>query len=189
MRCRAFSIAVGIAVHLTTVAAAHAQTSPVQAPYPSPPASYPPPPSWAPAGPKQLAYKEGDPIPAGYHPEKRARKGLVVGGACMFGAAYLGSLLGYAFASDNGDHEYWPLVVPVLGPFLTMATANVPLVKGDGAPGVLLLIDGVLQGGGVALAVLGITEKKTVLLRNDIGVRVWPLVGPGAYGLSASIAL
>jgi hypothetical protein len=147
-----------------------------------------PAPSWT-LGPKQLDYREGEPIPPGYHTAERVRKGRVVGGSIMFGAGYFAALIAYGVASKANDHEYWPLVIPAIGPFVTMATANVPIVKGDGAPGVLLLIDGLVQCGGLTLAILGFTDKKTVLLRNDVGLRVTPLIGGGVYALSASLTL
>src|SRR5256885_12603007 len=80
------------------------QAPPVYAPAP-PPAEAPPgwsttpgypPAAAAPYGvappPMELRYIEGRPVPPGYHPEVRLRKGLVISGSVLFGVSYFLSL-------------------------------------------------------------------------------------------------
>ena len=56
---------------------------------------------YAPQGPRVIRnYDEGAPIPPGYHPETRARLGLVVGGAALFGVFYLFTAIGAGAAIE-----------------------------------------------------------------------------------------
>jgi hypothetical protein len=130
-------------------------------------------------------YDDGEPVPPGYHPETRTRTGLVVGGAVTFGTLYFFSLLVAAAVSDanrathsSGDDANF-LYIPVAGPFLQMT-------KTESSTGNLFLgIDGIAQGAGAAMLIVGITSPKTVLVRNDLGeVRVTPMrLGQDGNGL------
>jgi len=123
--------------------------------------------------PRELHYQEGEPIPEGYHKDTKIRKGLVIGGAVTFGAVWLVTvLIGSVIVSvdegiNSGTSEYTPLFVPVVGPFITMGTANI-----GSAAYAPLIINGVAQAGGVAMLVAGLAAKKTVLVRNDIATDV-----------------
>jgi hypothetical protein len=135
-------------------------------------------------------YNEGDAVPPGYHPESRARKGLIVGGAVTFGVLYLFSVLGAAIAGDaakeccNEDNPASALYIPIAGPFVQMA-------KVDSSTGnVFLALDGLGQAAGAAMLIYGLTSQKTVLVRNDLGtVQVVPMrmgkSGSG-FGLQAT---
>src|SRR5262249_19590375 len=120
-RVRPFSSALEIAAFAAVsllAGAAFADPPPESAPAPAaPPPGYPPPPPGyttapppaapppgygyglpgqpipIPAGPKRMDYEEGEPIPPGYHKRTHIRKGLVAGGAAMFGAVYVMSVL------------------------------------------------------------------------------------------------
>jgi hypothetical protein len=108
-------------------------------------------------------WRDGDPIPYGYHREERVRKGMVITGPILFGVPYLyGTLL--ASASHDVDHdEFSALYVPVLGPFIQMA-------KTDSATGrEILAIDGVLQATGAFLFIYGLAVPRAILVRNDLG--------------------
>jgi hypothetical protein len=132
-------------------------------------------------------WQEGDPIPPGYHPSTRIRSGLVGGGAAMFGAPYLLSVLAAAIDSDlcngvsNCTTTLAPLYIPVVGPFITLGTAG-----GSATGDVFLVVDGILQATGVVLFVFGIAVPKTVLLRNDLGalknVMPTPIIGKNFTG-------
>ncbi len=81
------------------------------------------------SGPRVIKdWQEGEPIPPGYHPSTRVRTGLVVGGATMFGASYLISVLIAAVGQDSCNYlgcsnDAAPLFIPVVGPFVTMGNA------------------------------------------------------------------
>lgn len=137
---------------------------------------------YAVTGPRMITdWNEGEPIPPGYHPAHRARGGLIGGGAGMFGAAYLISLMVAAFDCSTAygapcDHHYWPLWIPVVGPILTVGTSG-----SDGTGTAALIVDTALQVGGVAMLGIGIMGR-TVLVRNDLGQRLelQPMMAMGA---------
>jgi hypothetical protein len=168
----------------------HAQLQPMPPPPPPPPGSGAPPiiinyqspgpqyqapmyqqtqPSYVPqsaamSGPRVITDWDSDrPVPPGYHPEERVRKGLIIGGACTFGAMYLFTTLGAAISSDAGSPAN-ALYIPGVGPFVQMA-------QGGSATGTFLLaVDGIAQIGGIAMFAVGLAAPKTVLVRNDLGV-------------------
>lgn len=128
------------------------------------------------SGPREIgSYEEGDPIPPGYHPDTRVRRGLVIGGAVTFGVMYLLSALTAAvsmsacsaktFATSSTCTDLGFLLVPVAGPFIEIAHS-----KADAGGAVILVIDGIAQAGGVAMLILGIALPKTVLVRNDLAL-------------------
>lgn len=172
---------------------AHPNPAPVPQLYPdsrSPPGAYPyapPPPPYYYAqpilGPKRLPYEDGQPVPVGYHVEKRARTGAVITGSIIFGATYLLSL---SVAEDAG----W-LVLPVIGPWVK--AAMLPRNACDRSTTYcsdynddlrfLLVADGIVQGVGAAVAIWGLSGRN-VLIRNDIAqVTFTPgRVGSSGYG-------
>jgi hypothetical protein len=153
--------------------------SPYYAPPPSP--YYAPPPAGQYAGPRVINdWDDGQPIPPGYHKSTQIRKGLVIGGAVTFGVVYLLTAIAGAVVSDVGDatcgNTTCPgtrsgrlLLIPVAGPFALLgatgsATANLGLV-----------LDGLLQAGGVAMLIGGLAAPKTVLVRDDVSkVKIMP---------------
>jgi hypothetical protein len=163
--------------------APQAQPAPV---YPQ----YPPP--YSPYSPRSRRYRDGDPIPPGYHVEEEPRNGLVVGGAVMFLVPY--AIGGFAaFAADLKNDSGW-LLAPVVGPWLTLGLRT---YNGCDRPGVSdslgcvgdiflvmgLVIDGVLQVTGATLFTLGYLVPRETLVRDSVGLHVLPMrVGTG-YGL------
>lgn len=140
------------------------QYPPTYQQYPVAPTPYPPPGMW----PRYIKdWEEGQPIPYGYHPEKRARKGLVIPGAVVFGVAYLLSTL---VASENHTtydgttDRYTALWIPVIGPFIQMGSSS--NANGDSQ---MFFLDGVAQAGGLTMLVLGLAFPRTILVRNDFG--------------------
>jgi hypothetical protein len=144
---------------------------------PPPPGYYPPPgygygvPPTPMLGPKKMDYEEGDPIPPGYHTETSIRKGLVIGGGVTFGAVYIFSALfasvldaGENAIGDNNDDSFVPLYIPVVGPFITIGSA-----QSDGGGTFILVVDGVAQVGGIAMFIAGLAAQRTELVRNDVG--------------------
>src|ERR1700722_12654900 len=166
------------AILLTTVTApAFAQEAPPPPP-PATPSGYTAPlyqqtqPSYVPqsgamSGPRLIQdWEEGQPVPPGYHPDTRIRKGLVIGGAVMFGTLYLLSALVAAAGSDsssNGGNAEAAPWIPGGGPFIQMTSTSSSVAN------VFLAIDGLGQAGGLAMLIYGLAAPKTVLVRNDLG--------------------
>jgi len=142
------------------------------------------------SGPRVITdWSEGEPIPPGYHEATRIRKGLVIGGAVLFGTTYLFTALGASIvAACSGENCYsaGSLFVPGVGPFIQMAQ------PGNGAIGNFwLAVDGIAQLGGITMFVVGLAAPKSVLVRNDLGssskkdfqLALSPIVGPGQQGM------
>jgi hypothetical protein len=126
------------------------------------------------SGPSTISdWNPRDPIPPGYRPATRSRRGLLITGAAIFGSMYMMSVL-----AGGTDSSLTPLYVPVLGPFLQIATGH-----DDGANG-LLMLDGLGQAAGAVMLLIGATTTKTVLVRNDLAeVRIAPTVTKTGSGI------
>ena len=142
------------------------------------------------SGPRVLKdWHEGDPIPPGYHPSQRARTGLIVGGATMFGVPYLISALVAAGGADSGCcGAMW---IPVVGPFIQMTQWGAGTDASSAEAGdIMLVLDGALQAAGLAMFIYGVAVPKTVLVRNDLGViknvTAAPMVAKDFAGLGIS---
>jgi hypothetical protein len=141
-------------------------------------------------------WEPGDPVPAGYRPDTQPFSGLVKAGAGtlfgMYGATVVaGSFLALAEdidlddgVDDNGiDPEDWyPLFIPVAGPFVTIATAGT-----ERAGTTLLVLNGVVQVSGLAMFIAGFAAQRDVLVRiptyNGMTVDVTPVVGKDFQGV------
>ncbi len=132
------------------------------------------------ARPARLPYQEGVVPPEGYRIDEHMRKGLVLGGGVVFGAAYVLGI-GLAVTSDWGNHGDL-LVLPVLGPVLTLATRSKR--DGDGAVVAGLCLDQIVQLAGATMMIVGITSTKKEFVRDDVArVSVGPArVGATGYG-------
>lgn len=160
------------------------------APQPMPPQGYYVPQSVANSGPRRITdWEEGEPIPPGYHPVTRIRKGLVIGGAVTFGVIYLTNVLVAVIHSDAcksldcTSTSLKPLYAPIVGPFIQMGSTS------SATGNFFLVLDGLLQAGGVAMLIAGIAAPKTVLVRNDLAltkkleIRPTPMTfGPSSAG-------
>jgi len=135
-----------------------------------------------------LPYKEGEPPPEGYYLAKQSRRGLTIAGIAVFGGAYALSVIGAlsALTDSRGDGGYEPLFIPVLGPFITMGTAEDTQLGGDGL-GALFLLDGLAQTAGAVMFIVGMASgEKKVYKRNDVSSALPApdvLVGPGSASL------
>jgi hypothetical protein len=135
-------------------------------------------------------WQEGDPVPPGYHPIQRVRKGAIIGGAVPFAVLYFISVLIAAAQQDathGQDRSAAGLYFPVVGPFITMTQTSSAV--GD----VFLALDGLGQGLGAALVIYGLTSPQTVLRKDDYygrpRVLPQPLLfghGGGGLGLTAT---
>jgi hypothetical protein len=132
-----------------------------------------------PQGPRIIKdWDSSQPIPPGYHKEEHARKGLIIGGAVLFGTTYLLSALTGALANDLGGSATG-LFIPAIGPFVQMG-------QGGTATGEFLLaFDGILQCGGIVMFGLGLGYPSTELVRNDFGfsLHLQPMLGPSQQGM------
>jgi hypothetical protein len=126
------------------------------------------------SGPRRITdWNPGEPMPPGYHPVARARRGLIIAGAVTLGSLYLFSFLAASEASTSA------LYLPVLGPFAQLASGD------DGARAVLLL-DGLGQAAGAIMLIAGATTTTTILVRNDLAeIRLAPTLSKqgGGFGL------
>jgi hypothetical protein len=148
--------------------------------------------------PEELPYDEEQSVPWGYRPESRIRKGLVIGGAVTLGVSYaLVAMVGVE--SPSSDENRW-LLVPVVGPFITMALHDHSCKNqdhecdlqgvGDFFADVLLTADGLAQATGAALLTVGLAAPYKVLVRADrsAGTRWLPMPTTfGGRGIGVSV--
>jgi hypothetical protein len=172
------TLGMGLAIFLASTSS-RAQQQPYPPPGPAPqpyapPGYYPPPaapyyyypqPTYQPP-PARIPYRDGAPVPPGYHIEESPRKGLVIAGWVTLLVPF-GLSASIGLASTN-DSDRW-LIIPVAGPFGDLASrsnrcssdlscALEPVVQ------TYLALDGVTQAAGVALLSLGyaLTKKEWV---------------------------
>lgn len=173
--------------------------------YPAyPPAAYPPPPPGyayayptALRPPESIPY-EGGPVPAGYHVEDRPRRGMLIAGPVILGVPYV---LGLTVASsENFPNSTGWLVVPALGPWITLAarhrsglctsdTFGTCTSSGvddsiDSTTRTFLILDGLAQATGAILFIYGLSSTKKVMARDFVGsLQLTPSqIGRTGYG-------
>ena len=154
--------------------------------YPPPPGyAYPPPPYGsypAPLRPPESVPYEGGPVPAGYHVEERPRRGLIIAGAVVLGIPWALSVT-IASSSDFSNQSGW-LIVPALGPWITMAarkketlcdyslnggTSSYCHEEVDNGVRTVLILDGLTQAAGAIMLVYGLASPKKVIARDFMG--------------------
>jgi hypothetical protein len=122
-------------------------------------------------------WRDGDPVPPGYHPVEKPRDGLLIAGATTFAIPYFFSAV-TALGSRNSQDQL--LYAPVVGPIMRMKDNNPSTNFLDFFADVALVMDGVAQAAGVAMLIIGSTTTKTVLVRNDAA---WsPIIVPMRFG-------
>jgi hypothetical protein len=157
--------------------------------------AYPPPPGYGYQQPYAVAYPtalrppdvvnyDGGPVPAGYHVEERPRKGLIITGALLTGVPWVLGITFAGGAKPSFENQTGWLVLPVLGPWITLATRKTSECtttyagssstycydNGDeGAKRTLLVFDGLLQATGAVLFIAGIASPKKVVARDFVG--------------------
>lgn len=136
------------------------------------------------AGPEEMDYVEGTPIPYGYTRVEKTRKGLVIGGAITLGIVYSASAAFAAVGEDlraanetrTNTSAMW---IPVAGPFLQMKETS-------SSTGRLALFHiGLAQTAGALMLVYGLTSPRTLLVRND-QLSVVPMLSRDATGAMVS---
>lgn len=146
-------------------------------PQPSPQASSPSvPPAYPPAvmyGPSRLPYNDDDPIPPGYEIQTRPRMGMAKAGIATFAPLYGLSVLfgGVYLGSQSGDAgKYGPMLLPVIGPWVTIGTADTD----EGT--FFLVLDGLGQATGAALFLAGMLTDEKYLARTTGRLNLRPEV-------------
>ncbi len=178
----------------------------------APPPGAQPPPGYAPAygygqpargywayppgqAPARLKYRDGDPMPPGYHLEYETRKGPLVTGIILGGLPYVIGL-GVAAGDSFSNGEGW-LILPVIGPWAALKARESRCNNEDEflfceafddvGSRLLLGLDGVLQGTGALLVLIGVLAKRPWLIKDDTApVALAPVrFGSSGYGLAA----
>ncbi|MBM4377450.1 MAG: hypothetical protein FJ095_20415 [Deltaproteobacteria bacterium] len=132
-------------------------------------------------GASMLEYTEGQPVPLGYHLERRARRGLVLAGSLTAGVPFLVSFLtglsiGLSGSRRDGEATV-ALMAPVVGPFITIHTA-----EAEGAGVLWLMLDGAAQLAGIGMLIGGLVAQQDKLIRDYQDASLVPdvRVGPGS---------
>jgi hypothetical protein len=120
--------------------------------------------------PERVPYREGQPVPEGYHLEESPRWDLVAGGttvlATLWSISSVSAVVLDREDTDDGDPNfddmYWPMFIPVAGPFATIKTSD---ASGTGAA--ILALDGAVQTLGLGLLIAGFAAPKTELVSDD----------------------
>lgn len=128
--------------------------------------------------------------PVGY--EYQPRYGLLASGLTLFGVSYLTTVIAAAAVGNrcisNQDFSLgcktadWPIYIPVAGPFIQMGYLTGP---GTGAGRALLAVDGVLQTGGIIMAIAGAASGRRVPVYISKNVQLTPWAGQAGAGLFA----
>jgi len=120
--------------------------------------------------------------------EQRSHVGMIVGGTVVLGVSWLlhGALISplAGWSADRGYQLEWESfrylgLVPVLGPWIQLAIK--PSGLSDDSWGPYLVVNGILQAGGLALLIVGasVRETDTVYGSRENG---GPYVAVGATG-------
>lgn len=191
-------------------APAPAPAAPAEAPPPAPPSSYTPPPGyklvpiespaepnvWAPPRvgypPLELPYSDGQTVPPGYEVVSRNRFGLILAGTITTGVMWFFSITATVMSQGHDQTGY--LVIPVLGPWLMLATGGgkdecttsgdyVSCTDNSSVRG-LVVFDGLLQLGGAAMFASGFLFPSKHLVRTAPTVGIRPMTfGRAGHGL------
>jgi hypothetical protein len=146
------------------------------------------PPSASSARPEPISWRPDVPPPDGYHVEERTPR-WVVEGLLLAGIPWVTSIAAAAFAGGNNESGW--MALPLAGPWVTMATRtygcadptficyqaylDVVVVMG-------LLADGIMQGVGVTMIVVGARKTETVIVPDEQSIRVAPMRIGSGYG-------
>jgi hypothetical protein len=119
-------------------------------------------------------------VPAGYHVEERAQRGLIIGGSLMLSIPWA---LGVSIASGANfdNHSGW-MLVPALGPWITLAARDTPkscypsstglpncVEEVDSGTRTFLVLDGITQVTGTIMLIYGLASPKKVIARDFVG--------------------
>ncbi len=141
------------------------------------PASYPGP--YAQSAPILVDWDVNQPIPSGYHVQKRIRLPFVIAGAALLGASYLPTFIGGIAGAAQGSRMAAAGVVPVFGPFIWAGQLHGSSQWAD----TFLIADGIAQIAGAAAIITGIALPRHVLVRDDMA-KVHIVPTPLSFGRS-----
>jgi hypothetical protein len=144
-------------------------------------------PGWQPAAVPRLhrvPYEEGMPVPPGGVVVERSRRGLWIPGMTIFGATYGATVFAALYFQEfrtDPRNRIAVLYVPVLGPLLYTPFVRLP----DNAA--LLVANALVQGGGLAMVLVGFLMKKRELVYvargpNQRELTILPTVSAGGVG-------
>jgi hypothetical protein len=145
----------------------------------------------APLAPERLDYKDGASIPPGYHLRSELRTDVLIASGIIFWTAYstqsaISFISGRLACELKGKppwceegRRYYPLFIPVVGPFVFTRTGNATPAEQTG-----LIAVGALQIAGIMIITAAVTSPRKVLIRNTPAITVSPKVGRGMMGLS-----
>lgn len=164
-------------------AAATAQVLP-ESPASEPTASAPPASREPSSRPSLVPYEEGAAVPPGARVVTQARFGLIAAGASIFGVNYfVSALLGTVLSIGRAEAAPW-LLAPVVGPFAYVANRD---ASSFGTT--WLIADGVLQGAGLVVLIVGIANPARFLAHDRAAANAprWSLTPGFAGGTGASL--
>lgn len=144
---------------------------------PARPTAPPPPPPGIESSPylSRIDYVEGLPPPEGYEIDTEVRRGLVIAGAVVTGTPWIASVTA-ATALDGTDGAM--LAIPVVGPWLAMATLHE-----DSAARAALTLSGLTQASGATMLLLGLAMPRKSYVRYvspEVVIAAAPLPGGAA---------
>lgn len=97
-------------------------------------------------------------VPPGFQFDCVARKGLVIAGAAVFGATYVASAsYGIIAIAAGADATAWIPIIPIAGALIIGIDT-----KAQGF-GIMWLVDGVAQVGGLAMLIAGLSARRLQL--------------------------
>jgi hypothetical protein len=138
----------------------------------------------SPEAPLTMNYREGQPIPSGYHLEQRKRKGIFIAGATTLGLAHLASILPATVLVIAGVGGGAALFFPVAGPFVTLASINGLNTLST----TLFVADGLIQTAGLGMMIAGLIMKKPILVKDRVALDLLPLATPRTTGMALSLS-
>jgi hypothetical protein len=118
-----------------------------------------------PPRPKKLVWKPGEAVPYGYEEQEGPSVKLLVAGLSTAGALWLGSSIYGYVATFAGETEVAPMLIPGIGPFITIATSD-----NEGIGTFLLALNGMGQVAGITIASLSAVFRDTWLQRIPAGI-------------------
>jgi hypothetical protein len=187
LTCRASAHA---ALLLTALLLWPARAAAQQAPAPAPPQPAPAPQQPLPP---RYPYREGMPIPPGYHLEDRPRQGFLTAGYLVAGIPYAIGLM-IAASADFANESGW-LALPFAGPWMTIGRRDYACSGEDDPdqdPGdcwgdavvAPLILDGIVQTLGGIFLMVGYTATKEYVVRDDMAYAILPSRVGSGYGMS-----
>ncbi len=129
--------------------------------------------------PLEMKYDPDKGVPPGYRLTERRRTSVAVAGGSIFGGLWIASAIAGGVMEDggryNGRHG-WPMYIPVLGPFITIASYE---ASAGGATPLAFL--GLGQAAGVATFIYGMVSREKILkyqFAETTGLQISPVAAP-----------